>query len=113
MTPFTANVIAVIQAIPEGKVMTYGGVAKAAGSPRAARQVVRILHSMSRKYRLPWHRVINAKGRIALDDESGSVQRLYLSGEGVEFEPDGAINLELYLYVPEADPENYFLPPLE
>lgn len=73
MTPFTERVIHIIQSIPEGKVMTYGGVARAAGSPRGARQVVRILHSMSKKYKLPWHRVINAKGMIALtEDESNS-----------------------------------------
>lgn len=71
MQPFTKAVIEQIQSIPPGKVMTYGGVAAAAGSPRAARQVVRILHSMSAKYDLPWHRVVNAKGEIALrDDES-------------------------------------------
>lgn len=112
MKPFTAQVIAVIQAIPEGKVMTYGGVARAAGSPRAARQVVRILHSMSRKYKLPWHRVVNAKGHIALDDESGSVQKLYLLGEGVQFEESGAINLELFQFHPQPDPEDHLLHPL-
>lgn len=112
MTPFTAKVIAIIQAIPEGKVMTYGGVARAAGSPRAARQVVRILHSMSRKYRLPWHRVVNAQGRISLDDESGSVQKLYLLGEGVPFEDDGGINLEQFLFHPQPEPEDHLLPPL-
>ena len=53
MTPFTKQVVAIIAAIPEGKVMTYGQIAAHAGSPRAARQVVRILHSMSRKERLP------------------------------------------------------------
>jgi methylated-DNA-protein-cysteine methyltransferase-like protein len=112
MTPFTAQVIAVIQAIPEGKVMTYGGVARAAGSPRAARQVVRILHSMSRKHKLPWHRVVNAKGRIALEDESGSIQKLYLLGEGVQFEESGGINLELFQFHPQPDHEDHFLPPL-
>jgi methylated-DNA-protein-cysteine methyltransferase related protein len=112
MTPFTARVIAIIQAIPEGKVMTYGGVARAAGSPRAARQVVRILHSMSRKYKLPWHRVVNAKGRIALDDESGSLQKLYLLGEGVHFEDNGGIDLERFQFHPQPDPEDQLLPPL-
>lgn len=90
MTPFTQKVILIIQSIPEGSVMTYGGIARAAGSPRAARQVVRILHSMSRKYKLPWHRVINAKGMISLtEDESASLQRLYLTGEGIVFDERG------------------------
>ncbi|WP_238650880.1 MGMT family protein [Paenibacillus piscarius] len=101
MTPFTERVVRIIQSIPEGSVMTYGGIARAAGSPRAARQVVRILHSMSRKYKLPWHRVINAKGMISLtEDESASLQRLYLEGEGIEFDGRGAVDLEKYQYVP-------------
>lgn len=104
MTPFTEKVIAIIQGIPEGRVMTYGGIARAAGSPRGARQVVRILHSMSRKHKLPWHRVVNVKGRIALsEDEDQSLQRLYLEGEGVEFKPDGSIDLREYGYEPEPE----------
>ncbi|MDT3428704.1 methylated-DNA-protein-cysteine methyltransferase-like protein [Paenibacillus forsythiae] len=101
MTPFTERVIHIIQSIPEGRVMTYGGVAAAAGSPRGARQVVRILHSMSRSRKLPWHRIINAQGRISLaDGESGEIQRLYLIGEGVEFDERGTIDLKRFGYDP-------------
>ncbi|WHY19970.1 MGMT family protein [Paenibacillus sp. G2S3] len=102
MTPFTEQVIRIIQSIPEGKVMTYGGVARAAGSPRGARQVVRILHSMSRKHKLPWHRVINAKGMISLtEDESSSLQKLYLQDEGVIFDEKNVVDLQKFQYVPE------------
>ncbi len=81
--------------------MTYGQIAKLAGSPRGARQVVRILHAMSRKYKLPWHRVINAKGEIGLkDDEAFSVQKLLLESEGVIFNLDGKVDLINYLYQP-------------
>ena len=128
MTPFTKRVILIIRSIPEGSVMTYGGIARAAGSPRGARQVVRILHSMSRKYKLPWHRVINSKGMISLtEDESGSLQQLYLLGEGIVFDERGVINLERYQYAPGPDldldmerdmapgfdpePEDHLLPP--
>lgn len=45
---FTERAVAIIKQIPEGKVMTYGQIADLAGSPRGARQVVRILHSMSK-----------------------------------------------------------------
>ncbi|MGG1516158.1 methylated-DNA--[protein]-cysteine S-methyltransferase [Paenibacillus oryzisoli] len=84
MNPFTASVIAVLRTIPEGKVATYGQVARAAGSPRAARQVVRILHAMSSKHRLPWHRVVNVQGEIAIqDDEGAQLQRFLLQAEGV------------------------------
>jgi len=82
--------------------MTYGGIARAAGSPRGARQVVRILHSMSRKYKLPWHRVINAKGMISLtEDESSSLQKLYLQEEGIIFNEKGVVDLKQYQFDPE------------
>jgi methylated-DNA-protein-cysteine methyltransferase-like protein len=104
MTPFTKQVVAIIAAIPEGKVMTYGQIAACAGSPRAARQVVRILHSMSRKERLPWHRVVNAKGQIAIiDEESRMMQETELVSEGVEFQLGGSIDLQRFGHVP--DPE--------
>lgn len=97
MQPFTARVIEIIQSIPPGKVMTYGQVAALAGSPRAARQVVRILHSMSEKYNLPWHRVVNKQGEIALsDDWHRSIQQSLLEEEGVEFTLGGRIDLTRY-----------------
>jgi len=97
MQPFTISVIGILRSIPEGKVMTYGQVARAAGSPRAARQVVRVLHTLSGKYDLPWHRVVNKSGEIALqDDISRSVQQSLLEVEGVHFDTAGCVDLERY-----------------
>lgn len=99
MQPFTEQVIRIIQAIPYGKVMTYGQIAAEAGSPRAARQVVRVLHSMSKKYDLPWHRVVNSKGEIAIaDDESRFLQQMLLEEEGVEFGIQAIVDLSIYRY---------------
>lgn len=99
MQPFTQQVIDIIQAIPPGKVMTYGQIASSAGSPRGARQVVRILHTMSDKYDLPWHRVINAKGEIAIpDDESRFLQQILLEEEGIIMNESGTIDLSIYRY---------------
>lgn len=108
MTPFTQAVIIIIRSIPEGRVMSYGQIAAAAGSPRGARQVVRILHSMSEKHKLPWHRVVNASGQIGLvEDEGRSLQRLYLEDEGITF-LNGRIDLAEYRYYPE--PVHMLLP---
>ncbi|WP_454190998.1 MGMT family protein [Paenibacillus sp. Marseille-Q7038] len=97
MQPFTARVIDIIQSIPEGKVMTYGQVAALAGSPRAARQVVRILHSMSEKYNLPWHRVVNKQGEISMSDEwDRSLQQSLLESEGIELDLSKQIDLTRY-----------------
>lgn len=99
MKPFTKNVIHIIKQIPEGKVMTYGQIARVAGSPRGARQVVRVLHSMSSKYDLPWHRVINIKGEIALKDEEAAMnQRDLLEYEGIEVSLGGRVDLTEYQY---------------
>jgi methylated-DNA-protein-cysteine methyltransferase-like protein len=94
MEPFTERVVEIIKSIPEGKVMTYGQIASLAGSPRGARQVVRVLHTLSEKYKLPWHRVINSKGEISLKDyESHNLQKELLVSEGVKFTRENTINL--------------------
>jgi methylated-DNA-protein-cysteine methyltransferase related protein len=98
---FTEKALDIIKRIPKGKVMTYGQIAAIAGSPRGARQVVRILHSMSEKHQLPWHRVINAKGEIGMRDEELFInQKMMLENEGVKFSGERTIDLELYLHSP-------------
>jgi methylated-DNA-protein-cysteine methyltransferase-like protein len=68
--------------IPRGHVSTYGAIARAAGFPGAARQVVRAL---AKSHGLPWHRVVAAGGRIAIPGEGGLDQRFRLEMEGVKF----------------------------
>src|SRR5215469_6241592 len=87
-SPKSANLVprirAAIMKIPRGKVSTYGAVARAAGYPGAARQVVRVLRQ-SQGLGLPWQRVVAAGGRIALPGEAGLEQRFRLEAEGVKF----------------------------
>jgi methylated-DNA-protein-cysteine methyltransferase-like protein len=98
---FYQRVIDAIRKIPEGQVTTYGEIAKLAGNPHSARQVAYILHSSSSKENLPWHRVINSKGCIALKHKHGyELQRQLLEQEGVVFEEHGCIDLERYLWHP-------------
>src|SRR5437660_4570305 len=75
-------IVAAIKQIPRGKVSTYGAIARAAGYPGAARQVVGTLH---RSFDLPWHRVLGAGGEIKLRGDSAIEQRLRLEAEGVAF----------------------------
>ncbi len=78
--------------------MTYGQIAKEAGNPRAARQVARILHSMSQKHNLPWHRVVNAKGEIVIKNEEGVwTQRTLLEKEGISVQ-EGKVVVEKYRF---------------
>jgi len=71
-----------IRSIQRGKVSTYGGIAKAAGYPGAARLVARVLR---RGFGLPWQRVLGAGGQIKLTGDSAIEQRLRLEAEGVRF----------------------------
>jgi methylated-DNA-protein-cysteine methyltransferase-like protein len=96
---FSERVKKVIKQIPGGKVATYGLIAFLAGNPRGARQVSWILHSCSKKDNLPWHRIINHKGRISLPIHQGyNIQKALLEKEGIVFNEDGSINLDLYLW---------------
>jgi len=88
MTDNTKKIIESILAVPRGKVSSYGAVAAKAGLPNGARQTVRVLHSMSEKYALPWHRIIRSDGRIALEGEGRALQITLLRGEGVKRRKD-------------------------
>lgn len=101
MMSFTLEVVAIISSIPEGKVATYGQIARLVGNPRAARQVVYVLHTQSRKHNLPWHRVVNAKGKITIQNPAGAAeQKLLLLAEGVAVSETYAIDLCKYQWSP-------------
>ncbi len=96
---FTKRVLEIIKQIPPGKVTTYGLIAWAAGDPHGARQVARVLHSLSEKEKLPWHRVINSKGQIASPTPSDKEEQTgLLRAENVEVTEDYHINLAKYLW---------------
>jgi len=96
---FTDRVVGLLRRIPRGKVATYGQIAVLAGNAYAARQVARLLHSLSGKERLPWQRVINSRGGISLRAAEGELQRRLLEREGVAFGPDGRVELARYLWL--------------
>lgn len=101
MESFTELAITVIKRIPRGKVATYGQLAAMAGNPRGARQIVRILNVYSDKRKLPWHRVVNREGRIALPSGGGyELQEQLLADEGVLFDRHGRIDLDRFLWQP-------------
>jgi len=92
-----AAICAVIRRIPSGWVATYGQVATMAGMPRRARLVGRVLQRLDPKTRIPWHRVVNAKGEISysLSRNGGDIlQRRLLEKEGISFDANNRLDLE-------------------
>jgi methylated-DNA-protein-cysteine methyltransferase-like protein len=80
--PLASAIATVVRRIPRGLVSTYGAVAEAAGYPRCARHVSKVLNQVPG---LPWQRVLGAGGRISLPGEFGFEQRFLLESEGVRF----------------------------
>ena len=96
-TPYEAF-YAVVRKIPRGRVATYGQIAALADRPGAARQVGYALNALPGDGDVPWHRVINAQGRISprSANDHDTEQRMLLEAEGVIFGPDGRISLERF-----------------
>ena len=95
--PLTQNIIEQILSIPKGKVSSYRDIAKRAGLFNGARQVVRVLHSMTEKHNLPWYRVIRSDGKIALEGDGRDLQIAMLRAEGVKVSSSGRVNKELFM----------------
>jgi methylated-DNA-protein-cysteine methyltransferase related protein len=90
-------ICAVIRRIPKGWVATYGQVATMAGMPRRARLVGRVLQRLPPATKIPWHRVVNAKGEVSysLSRNGGDiVQRRLLEKEGIKFDASNRLDLE-------------------
>jgi methylated-DNA-protein-cysteine methyltransferase-like protein len=97
------RVYAVVARIPCGRVATYGQVAALAGLPRQARLVGYALHGLPAGSHLPWHRVINAQGRVSARSEPGvseGLQRHLLEDEGVTFDERERVDLRRYRWRP-------------
>ena len=82
--------------IPEGKVATYGQIARLVGFPRHARHVGHALAALPANHEVPWHRVINAQGRISPRGLDGydDYQRILLEDENVVFDEEGRVSLK-------------------
>ena len=97
------RIYSVVARIPRGRVATYGQVARLAGLGGHARLVGYALSALKEGSRIPWHRVVNAKGRISLRGDrspANVVQRLRLERESVRFDGSGIISLERFRWRP-------------
>ena len=102
---FVAKVIRLVSRIPSGHVMTYGQIASIISTPRAARVVGFVLRHLPQGSKVPWQRVINAKGMISIENISvhKSEQARRLQEEGIEVKfKDGNywVDLRKHLWQP-------------
>lgn len=91
-----ARILAVVRRIPRGRVATCGQVAQVAGLGAQPRLVGYALAALPEGSAVPWHRVVNAQGRVSARAEPGAdrLQRARLEQEGVRFDPRGRLDLE-------------------
>jgi methylated-DNA-protein-cysteine methyltransferase-like protein len=94
-----SRIYTVVRRIPAGRVASYGQVARAVGLG-GARQVGYALHALPPGSTVPWHRVLNAAGRISLRDHHALTQHLLLEREGVRFDARGRVDLVKYGWKP-------------
>jgi methylated-DNA-protein-cysteine methyltransferase-like protein len=92
----------VVRRIPRGRVATYGQIASLAGLAGHARQVGYALHALPTGSLVPWHRVVNAAGRISSRATPGGelVQQLLLEKEGVRLDARGRVPLDRVRWQP-------------
>ena len=97
------HILRAVRRIPFGRVATYGQVARIAGYPNQARLVGYALAALPPATRVPWHRVINARGEVSLrsrDPNDRVEQRLRLEREGVQFDARGRVSFERFGWSP-------------
>jgi methylated-DNA-protein-cysteine methyltransferase-like protein len=98
------RIYAVVRRIPRGRVATYGGVATLAGLRGQARLVGYAMSALRPGTTVPWHRVVNAKGRISLrrpSSDGALTQRVLLERERVIFDSAGRIALGRFEWKPQ------------
>lgn len=100
---FQQRIYELVRQIPQGYVATYGQVAALCGWPRHARFVGYALYQVAPDSDIPWHRVVNAQGKVSFSCRRGGsdeLQRWRLEAEGVVFNAHGRINLRHYGWRP-------------
>ena len=89
---FASRVVSVVEAIPPGHAMTYGGVAAAVGS-RSSRGVGQVMaHAGSE---LPWWRVVRASGLAPQGHEQRALEHYRAEGTPLRWARSGTFRVDL------------------
>ena len=102
---FFERVYAIVKQIPEGKVTSYGAIAKALGTARSARMVGWAMNSSHNREDIPAHRVVNRKGLLTGKhhfDGTNLMQQL-LENEGITVVDNQIIDFEKHFWTPKVE----------
>lgn len=88
-----------VKQIPRGRVLTYGGLARALRLKGGARTAGRAMGATPRGKGIPWHRVLGANGKILIREPYASLQKKLLESEGVSI-LESRVNLKKHLWTP-------------
>ncbi len=88
------RVYQVVRSIPHGRVLTYGRISNLIEGRLSPLAVGWALHQCPKT--VPWHRVVNASGGCSTDQN----QQNLLEQEGIQFRPNGSLDLTQYLWHP-------------
>ena len=102
---FDQRVWSQVARIPYGRLATYGQIADLIGAFGCARQVGWALRRLKLPSSVPWHRVVNAQGRISMSlsrEGSDWIQRDLLLAEGIPVDEEGRLPLRQFLWHPGA-----------
>ena len=85
------EILSVVEEIPEGRVATYGQIARLIGRERNARLVGKVLSNASWYGKYPCHRVVTHAGRLVPGwrEQAGLLER-----EGVSLKDSGHVELK-------------------
>jgi methylated-DNA-protein-cysteine methyltransferase-like protein len=108
VNPRYAAIYQMVRQIPSGKVATYGQIAQLIGLPGHARQVGYALFRVAPMDDVPWHRVVNAQGKISrspMRQGGDDLQRILLEQEGIQFnDQERIIHLKECIWCPQVAP---------
>jgi len=99
---FNELVYALVRHIPPGHVLNYGRIAEWLEAPQGAREVGWAMSSLHGKHNVPWHRVVNAQGRVSIKGSplAAAEQRARLEAEGIVFDENDKLDMEKHLWNP-------------
>lgn len=88
-----------VKQIPRGRVITYGGLAKALRLRGGARSAGRAMAASPSGKGIPWHRVVGFGGKLLIREPYASLQRKLLESEGVQM-TERRVNMKLHAWIP-------------